>query len=202
MEFVLVASAHFLALLSPGPDFFLVMQAAFRLPARYCISLCAGIAAANGVYLAVAITGLELTREMGSLMILVKYLGGAYLLFVGIMLLRGPKRNIEETRSGNYLHRKSYLKQFVFGFLSGILNPKNAIFYLAIFSVMVSAETSLVTRGLYGCWMTFVVFIWDSFVVFVLSRNGVKDRLGGVLYYIEKLSGVVLAFFGLFLTLS
>ena len=33
MEFLLIASAHFLALLSPGPDFFLLMQAALRLPA-------------------------------------------------------------------------------------------------------------------------------------------------------------------------
>ena len=32
MEFLLLASAHFLALLSPGPDFFLIMQASLRLP--------------------------------------------------------------------------------------------------------------------------------------------------------------------------
>ena len=32
MEFLLIASAHFLALLSPGPDFFLILQTALRLP--------------------------------------------------------------------------------------------------------------------------------------------------------------------------
>ena len=32
MEFLLLASAHFLALLIPGPDFFLKIQASLRLP--------------------------------------------------------------------------------------------------------------------------------------------------------------------------
>ena len=68
MEFLLVATAHFLALLSPGPDFFLILQAALRLPLRYAISVCAGIAAANGVYLIVAVLGLETVREMSGLM--------------------------------------------------------------------------------------------------------------------------------------
>ena len=41
MEFLLLATAHFLALLSPGPDFFLIMQASLRLPLRYGFAICA-----------------------------------------------------------------------------------------------------------------------------------------------------------------
>lgn len=80
MEFVLIASAHFLALLSPGPDFFLIMQTALRMPMRYALSVCAGIAAANGLYLTIAVLGLEAVRNMHLLMTVLKYLGSGYLI--------------------------------------------------------------------------------------------------------------------------
>lgn len=202
MEFLLIASAHFLALLSPGPDFFLIMQGAFRLPVRYCFALCAGIALANAVYLLVAILGLAVVSGFTPLMLGLKYLGGAYLLFLGIMLLRAPKPSLETGNNLGGIHLRSYRRQFTLGFLSAILNPKNAIFYLAIFSVMVSSETSLFMRGLYAFWMTGIVFFWDSLVVLFFNRQGTKDTLRPVLYYIEKFSGMVLAFFGLFLAFS
>ena len=202
MEFILIASVHFLALLSPGPDFFLIMQASFRLPVRYCISICCGIAVANGLYLILAITGLSLISGIPFLAMAVKYLGAAYLLFVGVLLLRAPMRGLEGKGGSSYIHQKSYVRQFTLGFLSGILNPKNAIFYLAIFSVMVSAQTPLATRVLYGCWMALVVFVWDSFVVYIFSRKIIKNKLGEGLHYIEKVSGVVLVVLGVYLTCS
>lgn len=202
MEFTLLAVAHFLALLSPGPDFFLILQAAFRLPLRYTLSLCFGIAVANGVYLGLAIMGLELVSQSSILQQGLKYLGGGYLVFLGLMLLRSSKRVVKVEDDPGFIHKRSFLRQFYLGFLSGILNPKNAVFYLAIFSTMVSSETTLIVRSLYGLWMVLVVFAWDAMVALVVGAKGVKEKLGGGLYYIEKLSGVVLAGFGLLLSLS
>ena len=56
-HFFLVAGAHFLALLSPGPDFFLVLRSALRQGRRQANAVCVGIALANGVYIALAVTG-------------------------------------------------------------------------------------------------------------------------------------------------
>ena len=67
---------------------------------------------------------------------------------------------------------------------------------------MVSVDTSLFMRCLYGVWMVLAVFIWDSTVAIVVGTNGVKNKLGGGLYYIEKLSGLVLATFGVLLSFS
>ena len=199
MEFLLIASAHFLALLSPGPDFFLVMQASLRLPLRYCFAICAGIAAANGVYLLFAVLGLEVVREAGWFLTPIKYLGGAYLLFLGIALLRAPLQSFDNRGNKSFLQVEDIQRQFLIGFMSAILNPKNAIFYLSLFTVMVSAETGLFTRFLYAFWMMSVVFLWDCGVVVALGRNGVKKRLGSGVYFIEKISGAVLAVFGILL---
>ncbi len=199
MEFILLASAHFVALLSPGPDFFLILQASIRMPLRYAIAVCAGIAAANAVYLCCAVLGLEFVRQMDWLMMVLRYLGAVYLIFIGLMLLRSQKQSFENDQKNPFLHADRYGRQFSLGFMSGIFNPKNAIFYLSLFTVMVSDQTPLAIRGVYGLWMTLVVLLWDTLVVLVLSRKRIKASLGQGIFVLEKMAGVMLACFGLFL---
>lgn len=202
MEFLLIASAHFLALLSPGPDFFLIMQASLKLPCRYAVAVCAGIAVANALYLVLAIFSLEVVRETTWLLVTLKYLGASYLVFLGFLLLRTPLRSLDEQQAINFLQVRHLGKQFFIGFMSGILNPKNIIFYLALFTVMVSETTGLVTRCLYALWMTVVVFVWDSGVVLVIGRDRVRQWLGRSVFVIEKISGAMLTLFGLLLPFS
>ena len=202
MEFLLIATAHFLALLSPGPDFFLIMQAALRMPIRYAISVCAGITVANALYLLVAVFSLEVVRETIWLITTLKYLGAFYLVFLGIMLLRTPIRSLDQQDSTGFLQVHHLGQQFLIGFLSGILNPKNVIFYLALFTVMVSDKTAFPTRCLYALWMTTVVFVWDSGVVMLIGRERVREWLGRSVFVVEKISGVVLTLFGLLLTVT
>lgn len=202
MEFLLIATAHFLALLSPGPDFFLILQAALRLPLRYAISVCAGIAAANGVYLAVAVLGLETVREMSGPMLVLKFLGGGYLIYIGVMLLRASPRAMDAGDSATALHSPGLRRQFTVGFLSAIFNPKNAIFYLSLFTVMVSVETRLGVRILYALWMMGIVLVWDIGVASAFGNACVKKILGRWVFRIEKISGVLLASFGMLLAVD
>ncbi|WP_419174141.1 LysE family translocator [Desulfosediminicola sp.] len=203
MEFLIIATAHFLALLSPGPDFFLVMQASIRMPIRYGFALSFGIGAANGVYLIVAILGLQIIRDFSWLMTALHCLGAAYLIFIGIMLLKSPGTDLDTSEKNNSFLLEQHLgRQFLVGFMSGILNPKNCIFYLSLFTVMVSETTGFSTRLLYGLWMTTVVTAWDCALVSVLGKNSIKERLGRGIFYLEKVSGIMLLFFGLLLPLT
>lgn len=200
MEFLLLATAHFLALLSPGPDFFLILQTTLRFPLRYAISVCAGISLANGVYLAIAVLGLEMVRDNPLLIQFLKYAGALYLIYLGTMLLRAPRSTFTTEKAPSFLQEPNLVKQFNLGFLSGILNPKNIIFYFSIFTVMVSPETPLYLRCFYGLWMTSIVFIWDVIMVISIGSRRVKCMLGESIFYIEKISGIMLAFFGVLLT--
>lgn len=201
MEFLLLASAHFIALLSPGPDFFLIMQASIRLPLRYAITVCAGIAAANAVYLCCAVLGLEFVRQMDLMMIVLRYFGAIYLIFIGIMLLRSPMQSFEDDSGSQFLQARHFGRQFTIGFMSGLFNPKNAIFYLSLFTVMVSDQTPLPIRGLYAIWMTLVVFLWDTLVVLFLGQKRIQASLGRGVFLLEKIAGVMLAGFGVSLPL-
>lgn len=197
MEFVYIATAHFLALLSPGPDFFLILQAALRLPRRAGLALCAGIAAANGLYLALAVAGVEILRQVPWLLLGMRYLGAAYLLWLGILLLRAPRPDLEGEYGQPAPKDGSSRRQFAVGLFAALLNPKNAIFYLSLFTVMVSPDTGMVRRGLYGLWMTAVVLCWDGLLVLVLGNPLVRRRLHRAVYLVEKGAGAMLAIAGL-----
>ncbi|MBE0586386.1 MAG: LysE family transporter [Desulfofustis sp.] len=202
MEFMMIATAHFLALLSPGPDFFLILQASLSMPKRYGIAICCGIAAANSAYLLLAVLGLEAVKEMNWLMTILRYSGSCYLIYLGILLLRAPQQPLSSHIGTHPLQRQHFIYQVGVGFLSGILNPKNMIFYLSLFTAMVSPETRLATRYLYALWMLSIVFLWDSSIVILMTRTGVKSFLGNRVYLLEKASGIMLAALGTALVLS
>jgi threonine/homoserine/homoserine lactone efflux protein len=154
---------------------------------------------ANALYLLLAISGLEVVRELAWLMTLLRYLGAAYLVFLGLLLLKAQKPNIEQEDPGNILAVQHLGKQFMVGFFSAILNPKNIIFYLSLFTVMVAAETDLTSRCLYAIWMTLVVFLWDAVLVLTIGQTRVRERLGRSIFWLEKASGLMLTCLGLYL---
>lgn len=198
MEFLLIASTHFLALLSPGPDFFLIMQAALRLPLRYLISIAGGISLANGVYLYCAVFGIEVLKSNEWLTTSLKYGGACYLLFIGTMLLKNKNRPTAQDQQSRFFLQTPHLgKQFIVGFLSAILNPKNMLFYFSLFTVVVSSETSLSVRCLYALWMCGTVFIWDCMISIFLTHPQVKILFSNTITYIEKFTGIMLTVLGL-----
>ena len=199
MEFILLASAHFIALLSPGPDFFLIIRTALRLPKRFGLALCCGIALANGIWVGLALLGVETMRGFHLVLGGLRYLGSAYLLYLGFLLLTSAPAEHDNRSQEVVEFEHHWLAQFRVGFLSAILNPKNMIFYLALFTSMVSPETIFVHRLFYGIWMIMVVFLWDGFIVLMTGRYGQRSLSHGWTTFLEKSAGVALVGFGLFL---
>lgn len=79
-SFVMLAAAHFLALLSPGPDFFLVARTAMAAGWRVASGVCLGIALANGVFIVVAFAGVAVLQPGNTLFMLLQLGGCLYLL--------------------------------------------------------------------------------------------------------------------------
>lgn len=67
--FLALALAHFVALLSPGPDFFLLVGYAARYRLRGSAGLCVGIAAGNALYIVLVIIGWSALRQFTTLSI-------------------------------------------------------------------------------------------------------------------------------------
>ena len=145
--FPALALAHFLALLSPGPDFFLIIGHAVRHRLRGSLFICLGIALGNALYICLAVSGWSVMRQMPALYRVLELAGAAYLAWLGFLLLRAsreaanskpsPDQHAPSQPSPNQTGslgtgRTSPLspgRQLLTGLGSALLNPKNAVFY-------------------------------------------------------------------------
>jgi len=198
--FLTVALAHFLALLSPGPDFVLVVKSAVRNDRPKAIGVAAGISTANALYIALCLAGVgALLASSVWVMISLKIIGGLFLLFLAIQALRAKRSAYAELSVDNdkiQYGKSSFIKEFITGFMSGILNPKNLLFYLSLFTVVLTSDVGLAFKIALGVWMTLVVFFWDTAIIFMLSTNKARSRFTKLAYYIDKITGVILGVVG------
>ena len=86
-QFVAVAVVHFLALLIPGVDFFLIARTAMTSGWRNATGICVGIATANGTFIAAAFSGLSLISHP-TLLTVIQTAGGAFLVYIGVAFIR------------------------------------------------------------------------------------------------------------------
>ena len=131
-QFLVIVGAHFLALLSPGPDFFLIVRSAVVNGVRVASGVCVGIALANGVYIALAVSGIALLQDVAGLFAVLKWGGCAYLAWLGWRFLTARGETMAPETSGKAVVAGNWWRECRVGFLSGILNPKNSLFYASL----------------------------------------------------------------------
>ncbi|HAT1612970.1 TPA: LysE family translocator [Raoultella planticola] len=192
--FPALALSHFVALLSPGPDFFLLMGYAIRYRLPGSIGLCVGIAAGNGLYIVLAIIGWGVLRQVPLLFTVVELLGAAYLLWIGSLLLRSRPTTLDVHSAST--SRPSRVKQLLLGLGSALLNPKNALFYLALMTSLLGPDVTLVQQAVSGVWMISIVLLWDLLLVTMIALPAVQRRLSAVVWRVERAAGGVLMAFG------
>ncbi|XBH23241.1 LysE family transporter [Jonesiaceae bacterium BS-20] len=80
------------------------------------------------------------------------------------------------------------------GIASGLLNPKNALFYLSLAAALTYAPPQ--TLVAYGTWMFAIVLTWDLFIAFMFGSKRTLTRLERLIPLLTKISGGFLMIFG------
>ncbi len=190
-SFPALALVHFLALLSPGPDFFMVVGHAVRGRLSGTVFICAGIALGNAAYIILSVAGWSAIRHSPTLYRCMELAGAAYLAWMAVMLLCSARRN-----SGPCVkdaeRRLPPGKQLLAGLGSALLNPKNAVFYLTLMTVIIGPEATFAQQVFAGVWMTLLVFLWDAGLAAVISLPGTQKILREKIPLVEGLAGMVL----------
>ena len=189
--FPALALAHFLALLSPGPDFFLILGHAVRHRLRGALFIC------------LAVSGWSVMRQIPSLYRLMELAGAGYLAWLGFLLLRESRHAATgaaslATQAASPL---SPANQLLTGLGSALLNPKNAVFYLTLMTVILGPTATLPQQAFAGIWMTLLVFAWDAALAAAISLPGAQRALEKRIPLIEGLAGLTLGGIALWLAL-
>lgn len=186
-----VAVAHFLALLVPGVDFLLIARTALAGGWRPASGVCVGIATANGLIIAAAFSGLALVSQP-AVLAAIRVAGGVFLVHVGIAFLRahgGVSVGDQPEAAAS-----PWLRHVGLGLASGLLNPKNTVFYLSLAAALAGAPP-LELVG-YGVWMVGVVAVWDLFVAVALGSERALRRFSRILPVVTGVSGGCLLLLG------
>ena len=93
-------------------------------------------------------------------------------------------------------------KAFLIGFMTNALNPKATLFFLAVFTTIVSKETPLSVQAIYGVWMCSVNAAWFALVSLLFSHKKIRSVFLCVGYWFERIMGGVLIGFAVKLVFS
>lgn len=182
-EILILASITLLAAMSPGPDMIVVLKNALR-SSRLGYMTALGVALAIFIHVAYCIAGVGLIISQSIILFsVIKTLGALYLLYIAYQLFRAKREtlgDIETTKN------TSFFVAFREGFVTNALNPKATLFFLSVFTQVISPETPIITQALYGMMMASVVGTWFVILTMIMNFTPVKKHISSVQYYLNK----------------
>ncbi|EMD9272793.1 LysE family transporter [Cronobacter malonaticus] len=197
-----VATIAALGMLSPGPDFFLVIKNAARYPRSAAMMTAAGVIAGVVTHMTYCVAGIAVVITttpwlFGAL----KYAGAAYLVWLGVnaLLARGTT---SLALDGMAQESTSLKKAFIQGYLCNLLNPKATLFFLAMFTQVLNVNSGLMEKLWYAGIIVALTLVWWPLLVLLIQSQPVRRGLTKAQKVIDKLLGGMLLALGIKVALS
>jgi threonine/homoserine/homoserine lactone efflux protein len=128
----------FVIVLIPGPGTFAIASKSLTHNISSVAFIILGMVIADIIFLWLAIFGLNtLATVLGDFFVLIKYLGAAYLIFLGYKLFFSKTSMDKEEQT----QTNSWSKNFLIGFVITFSNPKVILFYLSLLPALVNIHT-------------------------------------------------------------
>jgi len=197
-----VVSIWSIAVITPGPNFFITAQATAkhsRLAGIFVVlGTCTGtiiwsFAGYFGIaYLFIAAPWIYTTLKIG---------GGCYIIYLGIMLIinsckSGAKSDIPHENS------QSNFSNWWKGLITNISNPKTAMFITSLFASVLPKEPTVFTGILIVTLMAVISLTWYSFVVLIFSSKIFRHYYHQTQKWLEGFAGIIFVGFGAKLLLN
>ena len=196
--FFIVTVVHLLAAASPGPDFALVTRQSLLHGRKAGIFASLGISLGLSIHILYSTAGLAaVIAHSAEWMNLVKIAGGSYLIFLGINGLRARQRNEVFQQAKQTTSNGPSIRHLTAGFFCNALNPKAPIYFLSLFTVVLSPNMPLPTLAVYGCWIMVLQMIWFTSLTYFLTDERIRSRLLPAGHWIDRTFGLVMVTLGI-----
>ncbi len=197
-DFISLGVIALLGAISPGPDFIVLTQSSLQHGKKAGIWTALGISIGCLVHISYCILGIGvIVAESVLLFSILKYLGAAYLIYLGIKALFSSSSTLA-TRSIAQNHTPlSAFSAFKKGLLVNLLNPKVTLFILSIFTQVIDPNTPRPIQALMGLEFGAICFAWFSILATLLTHPLLRQKLYAIQHIIEKILGGFLILLGL-----
>jgi RhtB (resistance to homoserine/threonine) family protein len=190
LGWILVYTVFVGALMSPGPDFLIVLRNSLGQSARAGVFTALGIAAANIVHMGYCLAGIGLLIAHSIILFnIIKWIGAAYLVYVGWLSLRSQGMTLDRMGAASGLPQKTDGQAFFSGLMTCLFNPKATLFFLALFTQMVDPSMPLAVRLTFCAVCLVTVFSWFSLVAIVMGVPRVRAAYARASRGIDRLFG-------------
>lgn len=194
---ILVITISCLGMISPGPDFFLVLKNSLSYNRKIALMTCLGVISAIAIHMSYCVAGIAvLITTTPWLYNALRYAGAAYLLWIGVKALlaksSGTAYVSKQAQELNVTAKAAFMQ----GLLCNLLNPKATLFFLAIFTQLLNASSTMLDKLVVAFIIWLEAAIWWPMVVFVFQTQIVQRRYFKLQVIIDKLLGVILIVLG------
>ena len=185
--------------ITPGPDTLYIVGRSSTQGLRAGVAAALGVGAGILVHITAAAVGVSaLFAASATAFTVLKLAGAAYLVYVGISLMRTPVGKVPALESGGLR------TVFVQGFWTNVLNPKVALFFLAFLPQFVDPAASRKTLALLflGLVFNFNGTLWNLFVAWSAAHVGPVLLRGRAAAWFSRAVGTLFVLLGVRLALS
>ncbi|WOH39468.1 LysE family translocator [Thalassotalea fonticola] len=180
-----------LGALSPGPSLAVVVKNTIDGGKQAGLTTAISHGIAIGLYALIVVTGIGLVIVQSPVLFeFIRYSGAAFLIYLAYNALKSSGSNIDLTKTK--VDQVKVVNGWRDGFMIAFLNPKIALFFIALFSQFVDANASIQENVIMVCTVGIIDTIWYCLVAMGLSRGPVLNKLKSKSAAIDKITGVVL----------
>lgn len=187
-----VIGIHLLAVMSPGPDFVMLLRNALTYSRKTGMWTALGFGLGIGIHVLYSIFGLGLLISQSEITYLViTYLGAGYLAYIGVMsfISKSGSLNINTVSSTSDI---TSIKAIRIGFLTNVLNPKATLFFLSLFTIVVGPDVPISTNIYLGVIMMVNTTLWFTLLAYLVTHNKILPTLEKHQNTFNKSFGIIL----------
>ena len=194
-EFFLISLAHFFAVISPGPDFALVVRVSLRFGSIVGSWTSLGIGCGILLHVSYCLLGVAvLVSQSGLFLSILKILASLYLSYLAIGILVSWRQSSYQdyVATLDKSSRPTIFTAWLNGFLTNGLNPKATLFFLALFSLVIDESTPVSVQAGYGIYLSAATVGWFVLLSNSVGHDSVRKKLVPVAPYIDLAMGIML----------
>jgi RhtB (resistance to homoserine/threonine) family protein len=195
--FIAMCVIDLLAMISPGPDFIVVVRNSVKYSPRIGRYTAVGIALGLLVHMTYCILGLGLVISQSIVLFnLIKYLGAAYLICLGIMsfISKEDDLDLSGTKATTMISPVQAMK---IGFTVNALNPKATLAFVSLFSAFITPETPWIIPYAFAVFVLISSVLWFSLVASIFTIQKVQQVFYKAKTRFDRTLGVLLVSLGL-----
>ena len=204
-QFIGLATIALLGAMSPGADFVLVTRNSLVYSRKIGIFTAIGIGMGVLVHVFYTLAGIGLIISQSILLFnIIKYIGAAYLIYIGWKSLNAKPRREESNieKADAKLKNISPIKALLSGVATNALNPKVTLFFLSLFMQFISTGTPFSVQVMLGLETAAIIGGWFVVVAVMFSNDLLKNKIKELGHWFEKITGAALILLGIKVALS